>query len=93
MDATECLRLWIANDEPTYTAHCAMAEAARPGEDIVVSDTYTVHREPENVLADTLRRHWTEEIPSGVENVWLDLLLHALADVDWRKLATDLLTP
>ena len=75
MDATRTVRLWLANDEGLYFATQDMARAADNVYDLSVSL---------QAFVDDLM----PELPAGIAS---DLLTHALGEVEWQDLASELL--
>jgi chemotaxis protein MotB len=70
-------------------ANVARQQAARSTE--VTDRKRPVNEVAANVLAQQLRDHFSRKVPN-LSGVYQDLLFSALADVNWKQIAEDLLT-
>lgn len=75
MNATHTVSMWLANDPGLYYGAQELAERVR--------DELGIDR-------DRAFREWVEEmVPESIEGMCRDLVMHALADVDWTEIADE----
>lgn len=87
---TWCVKLWMDNDEATYSANRERAQAAWNNAE---ATSYSTREQQARIdLADTLKDAAEEAAPDLGASVWADLLNAALGEVDWFEIAENLLS-
>jgi hypothetical protein len=91
---TWCVNLWLSNEEPSYRYWLEAAEQAAkdaPNSDEVKQGILRPDESAIRTLADQLREeiHSSEKLKDS--DFCTDLLLAALADVDWEEIAQSFL--
>lgn len=88
---TWCVKLWMDNQESSYTFWKDVTQAVWRDADIERPDYLTKSEAARQDLADVLKEEHLDRMPDLSNTVYADLLASALDEVCWFEIADNLL--